>query len=179
MSDEAILAYGKEKGFHRQTLERWLNLADSDRQALLGLAQELKMGESHFRDFLDWLEEIALRDGVALCEIFKRDSILRLSSNPRLGRNDKLKRIKEEIRRLRFPRLSQTEDEIQKRIREMRLTPQIQITVPPGLEGGVLTVQLRATGYDELKRLSKELGELLEKKAMKEIFDLLQGRTEG
>lgn len=177
MIDQQILAYGQEKGFHRRTLERWLELTQVDREALLDLAQGLKMGENHFRDFLDWLEEIALRDGVSLCEILKDDSLLRISSDPRLSRNDKLKQMKEELRRLRFPRLSQIEGEIQKRIREIKLRPQIQISVPPGLEGGALTVQVRATSYEELKRSVVELGQALERETMKDIFDLLRGES--
>lgn len=175
MLEEKILAYGSTKGFHPQTLERWLRLAEIDREALFELAQGLKLGENHLRDFLEWLEEIALRDGVRLCEILQGESFLRISSDPRLGRNDKLKQIKEEVRRLRFPRLTSMEEGIRKRIHEMRLSPRIQITIPPGLEGGV-TVQMKAASYEELGRLAKELGALSERKAMKEIFDLLAGR---
>ena len=174
MLNQAICDYAKERGFHPQTLERWLRLAEIDREALFDLAQGLKLGENHLRDFLEWLEEIALRDGVDLCEILHREPFLRISSDPRLGRNDKLKRIKEEVRRLRFPRLTSMEEAIRKRIREIRLSPQIRITVPPGLEGG-LTVQMRAASYKELERLVGELSELLEKKAVQEIFSLLEG----
>lgn len=141
----------------------------------MNLAQGLKIGENHFRDFLDWLEEIALRDGVSFCKIFDGEALRKISSNPRLGRNDKLKQIKEELRRLRFPRLARMEEEIGKRLREMKFSPQIQITIPPGLEGGGLTVQMEASSYEELERLVGELARSLEKKAVKEIFALLRG----
>jgi hypothetical protein len=176
MINEQILAYSREKAFQQQTLERWLKLGHSDRAALLDLAEGLKMGENHLRDFLDWLEEIALRDGVTLCEILRGESILRISSDRRLSRNDKLKRIKEEVRRLRFPRLARTEEEIQKWIRDMKLKSQIQITVRPGLEGGTLTVQIRATRYEELKESLGELARAFEGQSMREIFDLLGGK---
>ena len=175
MVDQEIVAYGEAKGWHKQTLDRWLKLAETDRQALWSLARELKLGENHLRDFLDWLEEIALRDGVSFCEVLKGESLQRISSDPRLGRNDKLKQIKEELRRLRFPRLARIEEEVRKRIYELRLRPQIQITVPPGLEGGV-NVQMKAASYEELERLVGELKQALEKKAVKEIFALLGGR---
>lgn len=136
------------------------------------------MGENHFRDFLDWLEEIALRDDTNIHEILRREFIGGISSDPRLSRNDRLNRIKEEVRRLRFPRLSQIEGEIQKRIREMKLKPQIRMSVSPGLEGGTLTVQVRATSYEELKRLVGELGQAVAKEAVQEIFALM-GREEN
>lgn len=176
MVDEGIVDYGREKGFRQQTMDRWLQFPQTDREALLGLAKELKIGENHFRDLLDWLEEIALRDDVSLCEMLKGESLMRILSEPRLGRNDKLKRFKDELRRRRFPRLAQMEEDIRKRIQAMKLGSQIQMTFPPGLEGGTLTVQVRATSYEEFRRLIVELGGLLESEAMKEIFDLLHGR---
>ena len=175
MIDHEIIAYSEARGFHKQTLERWLKMTEADRRALWGLVKDLKLGEDHLRDFLDWLEEIGLRDGASISEVLKGEFLLRISSDPRLGRNDKLKQIKEELRRRRFPRLARTEEEIRRRIRELKLRPQIQISVPPGLEGGV-TVQVKAASCEELARLAKELGALSERKATKEIFGLLEGR---
>ena len=143
----------------------------------MNLAQGLKIGENHFRDFLDWLEEIALRDGVSFCEIFNGEALRKISSNPRLGRNDKLKQIKEELRRLRFPRLARMEDEICRRVRGMKLDPQIVVTVPSGLESGAVTVQVKATDCDEMKRLIGDLVQLSEGEQIKQIFALLRGEA--
>lgn len=175
MLDDAVLNYGKEKGFHDKTLARWISLQEADREALLDLARALKMGENHFRDLLEWLEEIALRDSVSICRILTSEPILRISSDPRLGRSDKLKRLKGEVRRLRFPRLSRIEEEIENRIRALRLRPQIQLSVPVGLEGGVVTVQLRAAEHAELKELLQELERACASEAMREIFAFLHG----
>jgi hypothetical protein len=177
MLREAILTYGKAKEFHQQTLERWLRLTEADQQALLSLAQELRIGENHLRDFLDWLEEISLRDGISFSLVLSGESLLRILSDPRLDRNEKLKRVKEELRRLRFPRLAGIEAQIQKRIREMKLKPQIHMSVPVGLEGGALTIQVRATSYEEMKSLVGELVQLSDGEQMKQIFALLRGEA--
>lgn len=139
------------------------------------LVEGLRIGENHLRDIIDWTEEISLRDRIEVSAILRGDSISRILSDPRLGRNDKLKRIKEQVRRLRFPRLTQLEREIQERVRALKLGPQIQVTVPPGLEGGVLTVQIKSRDYQELKSLVEELGRVVEADALKEIFDFLGG----
>ena len=175
MIDQEIQTYCRLKGFHRQTEERWLGLTEADGEALFGLVRELKPGENHFKDLLDWLEEIALRDGVGVAQLLNADSFARITSDPRLGRNDKLKRLKEELWRRRFPRLAHIEMEIQRRIREMKLDPQLSISVPVGLEGGGVTIKIQATGYAELKRLGTEAARVAETDAMKEIFALLRG----
>ncbi len=126
---------------------------------------------------MDWLEEISLRDGVTIPEILSGEPILRISSDPRLGRSDKLKRMKDQVRRLRFPRLSQIQNEIEEKIAALKLDRQIEITVPPGLEGGTLSVGIEASSHEELKLLVGKLSEAIEKKTVGEIFDLLMGRS--
>jgi len=175
MIAQRIRDYSSAREFHKETLDRWLQLSEADQETLLEFAESLKLGANHFRDFLDWLEEIALRDGISLGEILEGEAFSRLLSDPRLGRSDKLKCLKEEVRRLRFPRLSRIEEGIRQKIRDLKLKPQIQMTVPAGLEGGALTVQMRATSYEELRRLVSELHQAMDKDGVKEIFVFLSG----
>jgi hypothetical protein len=145
------------------------------RNALFRLAVDLKVGENHLRDFMDWLEEIALREQLMIEEILASKPVVDCASDPRLGRADKLKRIKDEIRRRRFPRLAQTEDAIRGRIHELKLHPEIRLMVPLGLEGGSLEVELSASSHDEFKRLVIKLADAASDNRLREIFDLLAG----
>jgi len=177
MSETEIRQYATEKGFHPQTLDRWLGWDQLARDTLLRLAVGLKVGENHLRDFMDWLEEIALRDQSTIAEILAKKPIVDIESDPRLGRADKLKRVKEELRRLRFPRLTQIEDSIRVRIQELKLHPEIRLTVPPGLEGGKLRVELSASTTEELKKLTVKLADATDANSMGEIFALLAGEA--
>jgi hypothetical protein len=175
MLEAQICQYAQCKGFHPRTLERWLDWDQPDRDALFRLAISLKIGENHLRDLMDWLEEIRLRDQSKIREILASKPITDVESDSRLGRADKLKRIKEEIRRLRFPRLAQTEDSIRARIQELKLHPEIRLTVPPGLEGGRLQIALSASSHDELRRLTVKLANAADKDIVREIFGFLTG----
>ena len=177
MPEPEIREYAKEKAFRPQTLARWLGWERPDRDALYRLAFALKIGENHLRDVMDWLEEISLRDGVQVREILGGGSIAALESDPRLGRADKLKRIKDQLRKWRYPRLAQTEDSIRARIQELKLQPEIRLNVPAGLEGGRLRVEFDASNQDELRRLVAKLSDAAGKEAVREIFALLAGRT--
>ena len=61
--------------------------------ALWEVVQELQLGENHLRDFLDWCEEIVLRDGGTVAGLLSQPE-LRQPLEAKLGRNDKLKAIK-------------------------------------------------------------------------------------
>lgn len=176
MSDQQIRAYCRSKGFHAETEARWLGLPEPDREALFGLAGELKAGENHLKDILEWAGEIALRDGTGLAALL-RDDLAKIATDPRLGRNDKLKRLKEELKRLRFPRLARIEDEIHRRVRALKLDPKSAVSVPAGLEGGAVTIKMQAASRDELRRLVGEMARAVETDAMREIFSLLKGEA--
>jgi len=177
MSEAQIRDYARSKGFHPQTLDRWLSWDQPDREALLSLVVELKMGENHQRDLMDWLEEIAQRDESKVQGLLASKVIKDIESDPRLGRADKLKRIKDQVRRLRFPRLAQTEDLIRAKIQELKLYPEIKVTVPPGLEGGRLRVEFSASSHDQLKKQLAQLTEAAENNSLAEVFGLLTGRS--
>lgn len=177
MSEALLRQFAREKAFHAQTLERWLGWEAADRDALWRLVSSLKPSENHLRDLMDWLEEIALRDGCKIRDILALKSLVDIETDPRLGRADKFKRMKEKLRRQRFPRLAGVEDDIQQRLKELKLQPEIELSVPPGLEGGRLRVQFSAASYDELKKLSDKLAQSVEQNALREVFDLLSGHT--
>ena len=150
-------------------------MAEADRKALLDLARGLKIGDNHMRDILDWTEEMQLRDGVTLSQAVWAKTVEPIWTDPRLGRSEKLRRIKDELRRLRFPRLVLAEREIQKRLRSLGLKSEIRVSVPPALEGGFLSIQLKSTSHEDLKRLVGELWPLVDRPEIREVFDLLNG----
>jgi hypothetical protein len=175
MAETEIRAYATTKSFHAQTLERWLSWEAADCGALERLAFALKISENHLRDLMDWLEEIALRDCVTIHSILASKTIADIETDPRLGRADRLKRIKEQIRRLRFPRLADTEDMIRAKIQGLKLHPDIRLSVPAGLEGGRVRVEFAAANRDDVKRLADKLSAATQNKLMVDIFNLLAG----
>jgi hypothetical protein len=156
-------------------VERWLGWDEADRDALFALAVGLKIGENHIRDLLDWLEEIAVRDSAQIREVLARPGVTDAATDPRLGRSDKLKRIKEYLRRLRFPRLARIEDAIYERIHRLKLGPAIRLSVPPGLEGGDLRIELNTSSAVELKKLALRLAQAADGESVREIFAMLSG----
>ena len=137
------------------------------------MALSLKIGENHLRDLMDWVEEISLRDGLAIGSILEGKAIDEIATDPRLGRADKLRQVKEQVRRLRFPRLAKTEDDIRGQIQALKLHPDIRLSVPVGLEGGKLQVEFSVTTAQELKRLADKLSAAAETGLASEIFHLL------
>ncbi|HKY07616.1 MAG TPA: hypothetical protein VJQ55_05220 [Candidatus Binatia bacterium] len=177
MAESAIRDYAERKGFHQQTLDRWLGWAPADRDALAEIAVGLKVSENHLREMMDWLEEIGLRDNTTVSEILTRSTIESSKSDPRLGRADKLKRIKEHLRRWRFPRLAALEESVRLKVQALKLPASIQLSVPPGLEGGRVQVSFSARNLDEFEKLTHRLSDVASSGILSEIFEFLSGQA--
>ena len=175
MSEAAVREYAKARGFHPRTVERWVRWEEADRDGLRQVAVDLKASENHLRDIMDWLEEIALRENVKICQLLSRPEIVSVRTHPRLGRADKLKRIKEQLRRWRFPRLAAIEDALATRIKALQLPAAIHLSAPPGLEGGRLKAEFEVGTAAELCELSGCLRDAATSQAMTEIFTVLAG----
>jgi hypothetical protein len=170
-----VREYASARGFHPKTVTRWMSWPAPAAMALCRLAVGLKIGENHLRDLMDWLEEIELRDGRAIAAILADKTIADIETDPRLARAEKLKRLKEELRRQRFPRLVSVEDAIKKRLHDLKLQPDINIGVPAGLEGGRLRIEFSASSPQELKCFAAKLAQAADGEAMAEAFALLTG----
>lgn len=175
MAERSIRDYAKTKGFHRQTLDRWLGWQPADQDALEEIAVNLKVSENHLRDVMDWLEEIALRDESNISAILERPAIYSIQTDPRLGRADKLKRIKEQLRRWRFPRLAAIEELIRAKIATLKLPADIELSVPPGLERGRVHVTFSAGSQGEFEKLTHRLSDAASSDIIAEIFESLSG----
>ncbi|MGH7963599.1 MAG: hypothetical protein ACRERD_17540 [Candidatus Binatia bacterium] len=169
---DQITAYAQMKHISASTLSRWQAWAEDDQVAFLTLAQELQLGENQGRDFLDWLEEIALRDGGTIHDLLARPEIRR-ALDAKLGRNDKLKAVKDALRRLRYPRLSRLEEELRAAVKALDLGSRVCVSFPPALEGDEVTVAIRARNVQELAESLTRLQQRIDDGTFQHVFDLL------
>jgi len=166
---EQLLTYAQLKRLNLQTLARWQAWAEADQAALWEIVYELQIGENHLRDFLDWCEESSLRDEQTIASLLARPEI-RQPLAAKLGRNDKLKVVKEALRKIRYPRLSRLEDELRATVKALDLGGRVRVSLPPSLEGDEITVEIKAKSAKELSDSLKKLQQRLEDGAIQRLF---------
>jgi hypothetical protein len=169
---EQIFTYAQQKRLSPQTLARWQAWTEPDQAALFAFVYELQLGENHLRDFLDWCEECVLRDGGTIAELLARSEI-RQPLTAKLGRNDKLKAVKEALRKLRYPRLSRLEEDLRAAVKALDLGGRAQVLFPPSLEGDEITVEIKARNVKELDESLARLRRRMEDGGLQRLFDLL------
>ncbi len=126
----------------------------------------------HLGDCLDWLEEIAARDAGRTAAALE-DPELQAALRARGSAPDRLKRWKSRLRRMRFPRLAAREAEIAAAVAALALGPAVAVAPPPDLEGGVLTVSVRARSSRDLAAALERVRASLTSGAFERVFALL------
>jgi hypothetical protein len=142
------------------------------RSAFASLVAELRPSAHHLSDILDWLDDIAVRDGAPPGAILD-DAELRAIANSGGSAPERLKRWKERLRHLRYPRLAARERAIADHLRAMACGPSLIITPPAGLEGGVVTVTIRSRSPAELTNAVETLRMQIARGDVERLFALL------
>jgi hypothetical protein len=174
MSEHTIRTYLQEKHFSAGTAERWLAKPPEDRRALLNVALRLRLGENHFRDVLDAVEDIACRRRSGLSAVLESEPVAEVFSK-KLSRNEALKAFKQVLRRLRYPQLTEMENRMFALVKQMRLPPGVAVEFPKNLEGEEVFIALRAASGAELRTKAAAFAEAAAKAEWDEIFALLGG----
>lgn len=169
----AIRRFTAERHFRSATVERWLALSADDARALLDLGESLRLGENQLRDLWDWAVEIAGRERVTLAAVLAAPA-LQAALHRKEGRNDRLRHLKAELRRMRFPQLIASEERMEALVGRMNLPRNVRITLPPFLEGDSLRLEVELCSTDDLRRAARFLLQAADSAACAELFALLE-----
>ncbi len=175
MSEEAR-TYAQTKHFSAPTLERWLALPAADRDALLEIANRLRLGENHFRDVLDLADDIAARQQTTIQAVLASASVRELLGRGH-GRNETLKELKDVLRRRRYPQLAATEAALAVLVKQLGLPPEVRIDFPENLDGNGIVVTLRAKSASELRVCTRALAAVCMRTEVDEMFNRLEGAS--
>jgi hypothetical protein len=174
VSEAAVRTYAAERRLDTATLTRWLRHAPADRDALLQLAQGLRLGANHLRDVLDQLDDLTARDGVPLHELLARPPLADVVAAGH-GRNEAIHALKGALRRLRYPQLSAVEGRLLTLVKQLRLPAAIRVAFPENLEGDHLSLSIEARSAAELRQRLAQAAAACERAEVEEMFRLLGG----
>jgi hypothetical protein len=146
--------------------------SDAERRAFAALVAALRPSARHLSDIPDWLDDIAAREGGRPGALLD-DPALQAALRARGSAPDRLKRWKEQLRRRRYPRLAAREAAIAELVRGMDLGAALTLAPPPLLEGGTVTIALRARSADELVAALDRLRACVARGDVARLFALL------
>jgi hypothetical protein len=171
---DRVRAYVAARRIDEAIATRWFAWASCDGLALLDLAEGLGLGGNQIDDFMTWLEDIAARDAVAPAAVLAAREIRGVLAT-RLGRSDKVKRVKALVRARRFPRLAALERALAEEVRALGLGPGVAVRFPPDFEGDEITVELRARHVEALRAAVDRVDAALRAGGFERLFRRFDG----
>jgi len=152
---------------------RLARLPAEDQKALGRILRVLVFGANLLREILDLTDEIFLREGIPLRELLSRESFRTLLENPDLTSTQKRDRIRNILRSMRFPGLTEETERLGELLKRVG-SPGVPLRLPPFLEGDALQVSFSFKSIQELKGRLRELGEMAEREEVVEVLKRLR-----
>jgi len=167
-----IKRYIVEEGVSLENAIGLLEFSREDQVEIAGLVSELKLGENKLKEVLTFLREISLRDGLTMMEMV-RGEIGELASDVALSKIQKTHRVRRRLREMRYPQLTQLEEDFRGKLKGLGLTPGISLQPPPYFEGDTFRLQFGFRNAGEFKAILSKLMEASERSELGEMIDLV------
>ncbi|MCF8068787.1 MAG: ParB/RepB/Spo0J family partition protein [Desulfobacterales bacterium] len=155
---------------HYMALELGKLSPDTSR-ALSSFFNTYKMSFSKQKEILGLLNEIARRDDTTIIQVLNCDEITGIMDNSELDGNLKVSRIRQCLKKLRFPSITDAENAFLFNVKELQLPNSIKLIPPHGFEGANYSLSLNFKSIKELAGQSDEIIKLLNKPCLKNILD--------
>ncbi|MDO8434904.1 MAG: hypothetical protein Q7S58_21095 [Candidatus Binatus sp.] len=171
--ESRIRALAAEKRLPATHLERWLALDHASRARLLEIMEMLKLRTGQIVTAIDLLDEIRVRDRIAIAQLLDRPAIVRVlksaGSTP-----SRASALLDELRAMRFPQMRAMQSRLEAEIAALKLPRGIAVVLPRDLGNDELTVSIRAHSGAEFERMLAALE--LRKAGLIRVIGLLGGK---
>ncbi len=149
--------------------QRLYSYSAGDRRAVFALMQQLHLSAGKQAELLEYLEDLARRDMLALREAAADPDLMQICADERLNRVQKTEQVRRILRLRRLPRLCAAEDRFAAALKELHLDAGIRLMPPPNFEGRTCRAEIAFTSPAELIRRCAELMQAAQQQAFKRL----------
>lgn len=171
--NEEIKEYIVRKRLPVRASSRLLALSPEDRRASFRLISRLNLGVNLIVEFLTYLEETSRRDEIPVRELLDDREIEAVLGNKELTRPRKIELIRKILRGKRYPQLTGLEAQVEEKLRQLHLPPELKVSPPAYFEGDELKVEFQFRDPKELKRMADKLLKLSDLPELAEILKII------
>jgi ParB family chromosome partitioning protein len=166
---ESIKRYVVEQDVSLKNILLWMSLSGRE-ETIFSFFKELNLSSNKMREALLFLQEISRRDKVTIEDILKEPALKSVLHDERMSVPEKTSRIRELLKKKRFPCLGSMEESFLRRVKELKLPKGVSLRHPEFFEEQGIVIEARIRSREELGKLGRKLSEISEKN---ELSDLL------
>lgn len=143
------------------------------RQTFLEIVEAIRPGANKLAELATWLEEIALRDDRPITAVIIDLRLRTISQDTSLAPQERLKVVREAVRRARYPNLAQLTRRTAELVGKLQIEPFVRVRPPEGFEGDAYEARFGFSSPEELRKVGRLLAEASDHPAAEELRDLL------
>lgn len=145
----------------------------AERRALFDLFQTLRLGSNRQRELFKLLIDLSALTEQPIPDLLQMPAIAAILENSELDHVLKTQRLKQQLLRLRFPRLAQAEANFYQLKRSLKLPPNLILQPPPFFEGDRFKLEMQFKDAREFKKLLATLTAIAETKQLEQLTILV------
>lgn len=153
----------------REIVVPLLRFSAEERLLFSRMITSLKLSKSKQIELLENCTVLKGRDGININSLLNSDKVKEILSNTKLGLVSQGNYLREYIRKLRYPRLTNAYENFCKQKEKLKLRG-IELIPPPYFEGEEYKLSFSIRNLEELKKRLNQLQEVAEKEEFKELF---------
>lgn len=155
-----------------QAVKILTELSSEDQRFILPLI--LPLSSNYQKEFLVNIIEVSKLEDGSLRDIFLNSELAKIYQSEALSPLEKAHRIRELIRKKRYPLLSEWEDSFKNWLKEVRLPKGISISHSQFFEDERFSLNLRFRDEQELSKFLEKLKKICQKKEFQQFFEKLK-----
>lgn len=148
----------------------FLHIVPGERGALFELFRQLRLGVNLQKEFFSLCFDISRRDTVSIIQLVKQQDIHEIVKRAGLSVGQKAALVRERLKRLRYPRLSEKEQQFRSVVKRLGLPPGVGLHAPPYFEGTTYRLELRFETHAELQDRLAQLEERVARRLKEKDF---------
>ncbi len=149
-----------------------MTLDSGDRLKVNELFTGLKVSFNQQWEVIQWIVEIASREGRPPKEVLEDDALTEIMNNSKMSNPIKSKMIVNVLKKRRFPSLVKAESAFKKGVSSLSLPQGLKIIPPPFFEGKMYRLEIGFSQGDELK---EKVERLFRQPGLEQITDFWKG----
>jgi hypothetical protein len=145
-------------------------LKDDDAAGFAEIFNTLKLSLNKQREILTLAQEIAARENLSIREVLTKKEIKDLIVADTIDRAEKIRMLRQYLKRRRFPEITRAETAFAKRVKKLKLGSDIQLIPPKNFEGSNYTLQMYFENLADLKDRKTTLDKLIQNQDLATIL---------
>ena len=148
-----------------------LGFSKKDRLALFDFLVQLKPSVSKQNEIIELVFEISKRENIAVNAVIKAGEIDTIFSNQKFSIPQKLERVREYLKKRRFPQLTKLEEEFESFKKSIGVSQDMKFYPPAFFEGNNYEIHLSFSKISQLKKQITILHKMIESEELKNVIE--------